>query len=214
MSRREPLTFLATTTGSPTAWGWVLIYVGAVAVLAGRAVMIRRPARRWSGAVVSVVVVAVLMLIPAGTGWALAVITFDVIALATVIVSGRQSAMADRVAGPGRRPYRGGEPAPALRRTRGACAGERGEVERRSPQWLAWRRAAQTVRRAWNEWSAADPFDRDGLYKRYTAAAAAEERAAAELELLVGHPHGAAGPGAQAGQVGRGSRLESAEVDE
>ena len=70
------------------------------------------------------------------------------------------------------------------------------------------------MRRAWNEWSAADPFDREGLYKRYTAAAAAEERAAAELELLVGHPHGAADRGDPAGHVGGGSRVESAEVDE
>ncbi len=214
MSRTEPLTFLAATTGSPNAWGWVLIYVGAVAVLAGRAVMIRHPARRWSGALVSIVVVATLVLIPAGTVWTLAVITFAVIALATVIVSGRQSVMADRLAGPERRRRGHREQDPGLKRTRGACAGEPGDGERRSPQWVAWQRAAQTVRRAWNEWSAAAPFDREGLYKRYTAAAAAEERAAAELELLVGHPHGAADRGDPAGHVGGGSRVESAEVDE
>lgn len=205
---------MGAVTGSPSAWGWVLIYVGAVAVLASRAVMIRRPARRWTGAVVSVVVVAALVLIPAGTVWTLAVITFDVIALAAVIVSGRHSAMADRLAGPVRRPHLEGEAGPTLRRTRGSCSGEPGEGERRSPQWLAWQRAAQKVRRAWNEWSAADPFDRDGLYKRYTAAAAAEERAAAELELLAAHRRGPAVPSDHAGHVGRGSRLESAEVDE
>jgi hypothetical protein len=189
-------------------------------VLAGRAVMIRRPAGRWSGATVSLVVVAALVLIPADTGWTLAVITFDVIAMATVIVRDRQSPMAHRPAGSERRVDGDAErglvltqPPPA----RDSEASGPGEGERRSPQWLAWRRAAQTVRRAWNEWSAADPFDRDGLYSRYTAAAAAEERAAAELELTVhigARAHSAAEPGDHAGQFGRASLVESTEADE
>jgi hypothetical protein len=54
----------------------------------------------------------------------------------------------------------------------------------KSREWLAWWRSAQTVRRSWNEWLAADSSRRPDIYHRYLSALAAEERAAAELERL------------------------------
>jgi hypothetical protein len=52
-------------------------------------------------------------------------------------------------------------------------------------QRLTWRRSAQAARRAWYEWSAAQPVSRLELYRRYAAAADAEERAAAAFERTV-----------------------------
>ena len=57
--------------------------------------------------------------------------------------------------------------------------------ERESGQWLAWRRSAQQVTRAWNEWLAADGRQRPAIYRRYLTALAEEERAAAEIERVV-----------------------------
>ena len=52
-----------------------------------------------------------------------------------------------------------------------------------SPQREAWRRAAQSVTRAWSEWSAADSRRRsDELYGRYLSALDEEEQAAAALQ--------------------------------
>ena len=57
--------------------------------------------------------------------------------------------------------------------------------ERESGQWLAWRRSAQRVTRAWNEWLAADGRHRPDIYRSYLTALAEEERAAAEVERVV-----------------------------
>jgi hypothetical protein len=51
--------------------------------------------------------------------------------------------------------------------------------------WRAWRCAAQTATRAWNEWLAADGQERSELYRRYVCALAEEEQAAVELERTV-----------------------------
>jgi hypothetical protein len=51
-----------------------------------------------------------------------------------------------------------------------------------SPQREAWRRAAQSVTRAWSEWSAADRRSRAELYRRYLSALDEEEQAAAALQ--------------------------------
>jgi hypothetical protein len=58
-------------------------------------------------------------------------------------------------------------------------------VEQQSRQWNAWRRSAQKVTRTWNEWLAADGRERDTSYTRHISALAEEERAAAEIELLL-----------------------------
>lgn len=57
--------------------------------------------------------------------------------------------------------------------------------ERESCQWLAWRRSAQRVTRAWNEWLAADCRHRPEICRCYLTALAEEERAAAEVERVV-----------------------------
>ena len=56
---------------------------------------------------------------------------------------------------------------------------------RRSQQSTEWRRCAQKVRRAWNEWLAADRGVRAERWLCYLSALAEEERAAAELERTV-----------------------------
>ena len=61
----------------------------------------------------------------------------------------------------------------------------RGVAEGQPEQWQTWRRAAQRVSRAWNEWLAADGRDRLELYRRYVGALAEEERAAAALERVL-----------------------------
>ena len=54
-----------------------------------------------------------------------------------------------------------------------------------SLQREAWRRAAQSVTRAWSEWSAeADGRRRSELYSRYMTALDEEERAAAALQQM------------------------------
>jgi hypothetical protein len=58
-------------------------------------------------------------------------------------------------------------------------------VEQESRQWQAWRRSAQKVTRTWNEWLAADGRQRAASYTRYISALTEEERAAAEIELIV-----------------------------
>ena len=54
-------------------------------------------------------------------------------------------------------------------------------------EWISWRRAAQKVARAWNEWSAADRRESVERYERYASAVAAEERAAAQLRDAIAH---------------------------
>ena len=56
---------------------------------------------------------------------------------------------------------------------------------RRSQQHTEWRRCAQKVTRAWNEWLAADRGVRAERWLCYLSALAEEERAAAELERTV-----------------------------
>ena len=57
---------------------------------------------------------------------------------------------------------------------------------RRNQQLLEWRRSAQRVTRAWNAWLAAESRDRGVRYGAFVAALADEERAAAEVERMIG----------------------------
>jgi hypothetical protein len=61
-----------------------------------------------------------------------------------------------------------------------------GSPNRQAEQLLDWRRSAQKVTRAWNAWLAADARDRPARYTDYAAALAAEERAAARVERMLG----------------------------
>jgi hypothetical protein len=58
--------------------------------------------------------------------------------------------------------------------------------ELQSRQWQTWRRSAQNVTRAWNEWLAGGRRERDELYRRYVSALADEERAATAIAQTVG----------------------------
>ena len=60
---------------------------------------------------------------------------------------------------------------------------EAGELQ--SQQWQTWRRSAQKVTRAWNEWLADGRRERVELY-RYYFALPDEERAAAAIAQMVG----------------------------
>ena len=53
-------------------------------------------------------------------------------------------------------------------------------------QLMEWRRSAQRVTRAWNAWLAAERRDRGVRYRAFVAALADEERAAAEIECMIG----------------------------
>ena len=59
------------------------------------------------------------------------------------------------------------------------------ETGRISQQSTEWRRCAQKVTRAWNEWLAADRGVRAERWLCYLSALAEEERAAAALERTV-----------------------------
>ena len=66
---------------------------------------------------------------------------------------------------------------------------------RQSRQWQTWRRSAQRVTRAWNEWLAGGSRERPELYRRYISALAEEERAAAAIEQTVNLGANAQHPG-------------------
>ena len=51
---------------------------------------------------------------------------------------------------------------------------------------MAWRRSAQRVTRAWNAWLAAEAGDRSARYRAFVEALADEERAAMEIERMIG----------------------------
>lgn len=80
-----------------------------------------------------------------------------------------------------------------------------GAAERASREWDAWRRSAQAVTRAWNEWLAAQHRERPELYRRYASALISEERAAVQLEHTIAHdPHLADAGDHGASAAGRG----------
>jgi hypothetical protein len=58
-------------------------------------------------------------------------------------------------------------------------------VQQQSREWQAWRLSAQKVTRTWNEWLAADGRQRAASYTRHLSALTEEERAAAEIELML-----------------------------
>ena len=62
---------------------------------------------------------------------------------------------------------------------------------RQTRQMQEWRRSAQRVTRAWNAWLAAEGRDRGVRYHAFAAALADEERAAAEVERMIGLPQAA-----------------------
>ena len=68
--------------GDLRAWGWVVLILGLLQLLAGGGVIVGNQAARWFGiAVIGLNLVAQLFFIPAYPFWALTIIAFDVFAL-------------------------------------------------------------------------------------------------------------------------------------
>jgi hypothetical protein len=68
--------------GDLRAWGWVVLILGLLQLLAGGGVMVGNQAARWFGiAVIGLNLVSQLFFIPAYPFWALTIIAFDVFAL-------------------------------------------------------------------------------------------------------------------------------------
>ena len=68
--------------GDLRAWGWVVLILGLLQLLAGGGVMVGNQAARWFGiAVIGLNLIAQLFFIPAYPFWALTIIAFDVFAL-------------------------------------------------------------------------------------------------------------------------------------
>jgi hypothetical protein len=59
-------------------------------------------------------------------------------------------------------------------------------LDPQAEQLRNWRHSAQKVTRTWNAWLAADASDRPARYTDYAAALAAEERAAARVQRMLG----------------------------
>ena len=71
------------------------------------------------------------------------------------------------------------------KRTSAPHSSESSGDELEAHHWRLWQRSAQKVTRLWNEWQAANGRDREELYRRYVAALAEEEQAAAQLERML-----------------------------
>lgn len=68
--------------GDLRAWGWVVLILGLLQLLAGGGVMVGNQAARWFGiAVIGLNLFSQLLFIPAYPFWALTIIAFDVFAL-------------------------------------------------------------------------------------------------------------------------------------
>ena len=68
--------------GDLRAWGWVVLILGLLQLLAGGGVMVGNQAARWFGiAVIGLNLFSQLFFIPAYPFWALTIIAFDVFAL-------------------------------------------------------------------------------------------------------------------------------------
>jgi len=80
--------------GDLRAWGWVVLILGLLQLLAGGGVMIGNQAARWFGiAIIGLNLVSQLFFIPAYPFWALTIIAFDVFALYGLCVYGDRANM-------------------------------------------------------------------------------------------------------------------------
>jgi hypothetical protein len=75
--------------GSLNTWGWVMLCLGAVQLLAGLGVFVKNQAARWVGVVVLCAnAIAQLLFIRAYPFWALSIVALDVVAIFGLIVYG------------------------------------------------------------------------------------------------------------------------------
>jgi hypothetical protein len=78
--------------GDLRAWGWVVLILGLLQLLAGGGVMVGNQAARWFGiAVIGLNLIAQLFFVPAYPFWALTVIAIDVFALYGLCVYGSRA---------------------------------------------------------------------------------------------------------------------------
>jgi hypothetical protein len=78
--------------GDLRAWGWVVLILGLLQLLAGGGVMVGNQAARWFGiAVIGLNLISQLFFVPAYPFWALTIIAFDVLALYGLCVYGSRA---------------------------------------------------------------------------------------------------------------------------
>ena len=78
--------------GDLRAWGWVVLILGLLQLLAGGGVMVGNQAARWFGiAVIALNLFSQLLFIPAYPFWALTIIAFDVFALYGLCIYGSRA---------------------------------------------------------------------------------------------------------------------------
>ena len=78
--------------GDLRAWGWVVLILGLLQLLAGGGVMVGNQAARWFGiAIIGLNLISQLFFIPAYPFWALTIIAFDVFALYGLCVYGSRA---------------------------------------------------------------------------------------------------------------------------
>jgi len=78
--------------GDLRAWGWTVLILGALQVLAGAGVMVGNQLARWFGvAVIALNLVSQLFFIPAYPFWSLAIMAIDVFALYALCAYGSRS---------------------------------------------------------------------------------------------------------------------------
>jgi hypothetical protein len=78
--------------GDLRAWGWVVLILGLLQLLAGGGVMVGNQAARWFGiAVIGLNLISQLFFVPAYPFWALTIIAFDVFALYGLCVYGSRA---------------------------------------------------------------------------------------------------------------------------
>jgi hypothetical protein len=73
-------------------WGWIVLLLGAVQVLAGFGIWARTPGVRWFGvAVAALNGIAQLLFIPAYPFWSLALFTLDILVIYGLIAHGKRA---------------------------------------------------------------------------------------------------------------------------